>query len=52
MRPELIGRIDFALEVMPAGCLKKNCTYARARVVWRISRRKSGAKTSTVRHIS
>jgi hypothetical protein len=24
MRPELISRIDFALEVMPAGCLKKN----------------------------
>jgi len=24
MRPELISRIDFAVEVMPAGCLKKN----------------------------
>ena len=23
-RPELISRIDFAVEVMPAGCLKKN----------------------------
>jgi hypothetical protein len=24
MRPELISRIDSALEVMPAGCLPKN----------------------------
>jgi hypothetical protein len=30
----------------------KKQNYAPARVEWRISRRKSGAKTSTVRHIS
>jgi hypothetical protein len=46
LRPMSMNRKKFYREFM------MRLIHARARPVWRTSRRKSGANTSTVRHIS